>query len=210
MTSADSFPAWIHRLRACPKSGPDGECGQHSHVETSHIDVSTTRNVQETIIRWRMVGITDLGLGSVISPRIGVPYLYMSDPNLDMHLIKPTLCTAGHGRVSAPPLNDERRPSTVSLSRTRLRPGHTMPWDPKERSVGFFINRFIQVARTEGESEVLLVLPLCLRDDAIDWHSRLTPTVWTAMDMSLAEWERQLPKNFLPNQAEAAARAKQL
>jgi hypothetical protein len=72
------------------------------------------------------------------------------------------------------------------------------------------VNRFKQVARTEGDSEVLIALSLCLRGDAIPWHSDLPSATLAAMDDSLAEWEHQLLREFLPNQAEAAAQARQL
>jgi hypothetical protein len=107
---------------------------------------------------------------------------------------------------------EERRPSQAmtASSRSRLRASDVLLWDPKELSPVFFADRIRQVAQTQGEEEVLAVLPLCLKGDAIGWHNGLSSGIKAIMNSSIDEWERQLLLEFLPNQSEANASAKRL
>lgn len=72
----------------------------------------------------------------------------------------------------------------------------------------FFVNRFRQVAYTQGEADVLITLPLCLKGDAMLWYTDLPSETLKWMNNSLDKWEKQLKAEFLPNQGETAAKAR--
>lgn len=75
----------------------------------------------------------------------------------------------------------------TTSTRSRLCPSDVLLWDPKELSPVFFMDRFRQVAETEGEREVLVVLPLCLKGDAIGWHNGLSRDTKRIMNNSIDE-----------------------
>ena len=48
-----------------------------------------------------------------------------------------------------------------------------MLFDPKDFDVSFFTRRLRVVSPQEGEQQVPGVLPFCLRDRALGWHTQL-------------------------------------
>jgi hypothetical protein len=92
-----------------------------------------------------------------------------------------------------------------------LRPEHVMFFDPDDTKVKVFINRFRDVADTEGEAAVLQCLPKCLKGDARDsWYSWLPQEVKAKMRGSLNEWEYQLVREYKKSTAEAFTECKKI
>ena len=61
-----------------------------------------------------------------------------------------------------------------------------MLWDPKDHLVAFFIDRFRDVADTEGVPEILKALLLYLKGDTLEWHTTsLTTNTKIAINRSL-------------------------
>ena len=91
-----------------------------------------------------------------------------------------------------------------------LRPQDIMMYDPAKQTVGFFIRRFRHIAELEGHRAVLRVLPLCLENDALEWHNGLSPTVQHEMNQSLAIWEDELLREYRPDRFESIRKAQEM
>jgi hypothetical protein len=77
-----------------------------------------------------------------------------------------------------------------------LKPEQIMLFDPKETDVLFFINRARSVAYQHGISSVLEVLPLCMRGQALQWHTSLLPDTQRRLSLDLNYWCELLEQEF--------------
>jgi hypothetical protein len=92
----------------------------------------------------------------------------------------------------------------------KLRPQDVMLFDPEEQSAAFFIRRFQHIAELEDESSVLRVLPMCLKDFALEWHNSLSAIVRHEMNQSTRVWEDELLREYRPNRFESLKKAEAL
>ncbi|OJD20845.1 hypothetical protein ACJ73_07818, partial [Blastomyces percursus] len=117
-----------------------------------------------------------------------------------------------NGRVNRHP---RRRQHTSASSDRRngngheakLKPDDIMFFDPAETGVRTFILRFKQIAAIYGDGPVLMVLPRCLRGEALKWLTGLEPETILTMNDSMYEWETELLKQFGKSRQQALQKA---
>jgi hypothetical protein len=71
-----------------------------------------------------------------------------------------------------------------------------MEYDPKTYSVSLFIKRIEQMSDLYGKQEVLKVLPLCIKGEAIEWYAGLNYATTDRMARHLSVWKDQLRRRF--------------
>ena len=98
---------------------------------------------------------------------------------------------------------EERRPRN-------LRPNEIMMFDPQKQSAAFFIRRFRHIAELEGSGPVLRILPMCLENDALEWHNGLSSRVRQEMNHDLSVWEDELLREYRPNRFESLKKAENM
>ncbi|OJD23282.1 hypothetical protein ACJ73_05367, partial [Blastomyces percursus] len=89
----------------------------------------------------------------------------------------------------------------------KLKPEDIMIFDPEETGVRTFILRFQQISHIYGEESVLMVLPRCLRGEALEWHIGLEPETIQDMNEGLYFWETELLKQFGKSRQQAMQEA---
>ena len=102
-------------------------------------------------------------------------------------------------------------PANLFQSReSHLRPNDVMLYDPAETNVALFTRRCHQIAEREGERAVLRVLPMCLKGEVLEWYTSLGAELRIKMNLSLAEWEKQMLQQYRPNRFDALREAEKL
>jgi hypothetical protein len=109
-------------------------------------------------------------------------------------------------------VDDQSKPYYGGDRRQHLRAADIMPngYDPKEYAVNFLVDRVRFLAAQEGEIEVLRVLPLCLKGDALKWYTGLNKYTKIAMSTSLERWVEELQNEYTPNQIKSLSKARAL
>ena len=74
-----------------------------------------------------------------------------------------------------------------------------MLYDPKTTGVALFIKRISQIADLHGTSAILKQLPLCMRDEAMEWYASLEEDTTEWMAHSLQLWANELRLRFQKN-----------
>ena len=71
-------------------------------------------------------------------------------------------------------------------------------FDPQKQSAAFFIRGFRHTAELEGSGPVPRILPMCLENDAPEWHNELSSRVRQEMNHDLSVWEDELFRDIPP------------
>ena len=93
---------------------------------------------------------------------------------------------------------------------TRLKAQDIMEFDPRKHKVALFIKRIDQMTAMYGRQSVLVVLPLCVKGDALEWYTGLNQGTIDQMSNSLAVWKDQLRRRFAIDAMDALDEAHRL
>ena len=85
-----------------------------------------------------------------------------------------------------------------------------MEFDPKRHKVALFLKRMDQMSKQYGAHAVLDVLPLCVKNDALEWYTGLNQNTTDRMSESLAVWKDQLRRRFASDSMDALDEAHRL
>ena len=83
-------------------------------------------------------------------------------------------------------------------------------FDPQKQSAAFFIRRFRHTAELEGSGPVRRILPMCLENDALEWHNGPSSRVRQEMNHDLSVWEDELLRGYHPNGFESLKKAENM
>ena len=135
---------------------------------------------------------------------------------------QPPLSRDGLNEENAPPQQFNSPGWNVGISREygdgmskdtrniRLKPQDIMEFDPKRQKVALFLKRIDQMSRQYGNQAVLDVLPLCVKNDALEWYTGLNQNTTEQMSDSLAVWKDQLRRRFASDSMDALDEAYRL